>query len=71
MRKTSPAEAALMLDSAFHIAVRSGLHCSSDAHRSIGTLENGGTVRISPNYFNSEEDIDHCLAALDICAKGL
>ena len=69
--KTPPAETALTLDSAFGIAVRSGLHCSSDAHRSLGTLDNGGAVRISPNYFNSEEDIDRCLEALDICAKGL
>jgi cysteine desulfurase family protein len=69
MDKTSPAEAALMLDSALNIAVRSGLHCSSDAHRSIGTLGNGGTVRISPNYLNCEDDIDRCLEALDICAN--
>jgi cysteine desulfurase family protein len=71
MDKISPGEAALMMDSAFKIAVRGGLHCSSDAHRSIGTLENGGAVRIRPNYCNCEEDIDRCLEALDICAKGL
>ena len=69
--KTPAADAALMMDAAFNIAVRSGLHCASDAHRSIGTLESGGTVRISPNFFNSEEDIDHCLMALEICAEGL
>jgi cysteine desulfurase family protein len=71
MENTPPAEAALLLDSAFSICVRGGLHCSSDAHRSIGTLEKGGTVRISPNYLNCEEDIDHCLEALQICARGL
>ena len=71
----SPADAALMMDSAFNIAVRSGLHCAADAHRHIGTLDTGGTVRISPNYLNSEEDIKTCLNALEICAtsqvKGL
>jgi cysteine desulfurase family protein len=66
----APGEAALMLDAAFDIAVRSGLHCASDAHRAAGTLENGGTVRISPGYMNTLEDIEACLAALRICAKS-
>ncbi|MDR1204934.1 MAG: aminotransferase class V-fold PLP-dependent enzyme [Peptococcaceae bacterium] len=64
----SPGEAALMLDAAFGIAVRSGLHCASDAHRAAGTLESGGTVRISPGCMNTLEDIEACLAALRICA---
>ena len=67
---TSAADAALMLDAAFSIAARGGLHCSADAHRSIGTLEGGGTLRISPNLFNTEDDIDRCLSALEACAKG-
>ena len=65
---TSSADAALMMDAAFNIAVRGGLHCAPDAHRSAGTLESGGTVRISPNYLNSEDDIDLCLSALEACA---
>ena len=71
MGNMDPAQAALMLDSAFNIAVRSGLHCAADAHRTAGTLERGGTLRVSPGYFNNEEDIDQCLMALSICAKGL
>jgi cysteine desulfurase family protein len=71
LEKTSPAAAALMMDSAFQIAVRSGIHCAADAHRSAGTLENGGALRISPNYFNTPRDIDICLEALEFCAKGL
>jgi cysteine desulfurase family protein len=66
-----PTDAAIILDTAYNIAVRSGLHCAADAHRHIGTLDSGGTVRISPNFFNTEEDIDNCLAALKTCAKGL
>jgi cysteine desulfurase family protein len=58
------AEAAFMLDSAFGIAVRSGLHCAPDAHRVLGTLERGGTVRISVGCFNTEADIDRCIEAL-------
>ena len=68
--KMSPVEAALMLDSAFNIAVRSGLHCASDAHQSIGTLQTDGTLRLSPNYFNTEADIDRALTALAVCAQG-
>jgi len=71
LEKTSPAEAALMMDSAFQIAVRSGLHCAADAHRSTGTLEKGGALRISPNHLNTAGDIDLCLNALELCARGL
>ncbi|MCL2864415.1 MAG: aminotransferase class V-fold PLP-dependent enzyme [Lachnospiraceae bacterium] len=66
----SVAEAALIMDSAFQIAVRSGLHCAPDAHQTAGTLKTGGTLRISPNYFNTTEDINQCLEALQLIAKG-
>jgi cysteine desulfurase family protein len=56
-------QAAAILDSAFDIAVRAGLHCAVDAHRSFGTLD-GGTIRASAGYFNSPEDIDRCLEAV-------
>ena len=65
------ADAALMMDAGFNIAVRSGLHCSVDAHHTTGTLSSGGTLRISPGHFNCEQDIEQCLTALSICAKGL
>lgn len=39
------------------IAVRAGLHCAPWAHRWLGTLEGGGTVRVSAGFFNTEEDI--------------
>ncbi|MDR2438692.1 MAG: aminotransferase class V-fold PLP-dependent enzyme [Planctomycetaceae bacterium] len=64
LEKYSPVQAALILDSSFHIAVRGGLHCAADAHRFMNTLENGGTLRISPNYFNENQHIDCCLDAL-------
>ena len=37
-------------------AVRAGLHCAPEAHRTAGT-SNRGTVRISVSYFNTERDI--------------
>jgi cysteine desulfurase family protein len=64
-----PARAALILDSEFGIAVRAGLHCAPDAHRTLGTLERGGTVRISAGCFNTENDIDRCVEALSVLAK--
>jgi cysteine desulfurase family protein len=64
LKKFSPEQAANILDSSFGIAVRSGLHCAADAHRAMNTIENGGTLRISPNYFNELQHIDLCLDAL-------
>jgi len=61
-------EAAVILDQAFDIAVRSGLHCAPDAHRTLGTLESG-TIRISPGYFNTEKDLDTMLTALASLAE--
>jgi selenocysteine lyase/cysteine desulfurase len=58
-----PAEIGFRLDSEYDIAVRVGLHCAPTAHRSIGTFP-GGTIRVSPGYFNSGEDIEIFLRAL-------
>jgi cysteine desulfurase family protein len=64
----NPAQAALILDNTFGIAVRAGLHCAPDAHRTLGTLDRGGTIRISVGYFNTDEDIDRCVGALTAIA---
>ncbi len=39
------------------ISVRSGLHCAPWSHRWLDTLDIGGSVRVSPGFFNSIEDI--------------
>lgn len=57
------AEAGFILDHQFDIAVRTGLHCAPDAHRSIGTYPSG-TVRVSPGYFNTEEHINTFIQAV-------
>lgn len=44
------------LDHGFDIAVRAGLHCAPLAHRMLGTLP-GGTVRLSPGWSTTSEDI--------------
>jgi len=45
------------------MCVRVGLHCAPDAHRTIGTFP-VGTVRVSPGWFNTHEEIDRFLAAV-------
>ena len=45
------------------VAVRAGLHCAPLAHRTAGTLE-GGTVRLSPSFFTSPEQIDRFCSLL-------
>lgn len=57
-------EVGMILDNSFEIAVRPGLHCAPYLHRQLGTAPEGA-VRISPGYFNTEDDIDRCLSALE------
>jgi cysteine desulfurase family protein len=57
------AEIGGILDQAFDIAVRPGLHCAPYIHRSLGTFPDG-TVRASPGPFNTEADIDELAQAL-------
>ncbi len=57
-------EVGMILDNSFQIAVRPGLHCAPYLHRQLGTAPEGA-VRISPGYFNTEEDIHRCLSALE------
>lgn len=57
------AETGFILDHQFDIGVRTGLHCAPDAHRSIGTFP-AGTVRVSPGYFNTREDIHTFIEAV-------
>ena len=65
-----PQDISIYLDQIFDIGVRSGLHCAPYAHEAIGTLYAGGTVRISPGYFTTEEEIDACVEALGIISRG-
>ena len=58
------AEIAFIMDKVFDIACRSGLHCSPSAHRTIGTLGRG-TVRFSFSLFNTAEEVDLTLEALE------
>ncbi len=59
-----------ILDEAFDIAVRPGLHCAPYIHRAIGTFPEG-TVRVSPGPFSTAEDMDRLGQALSEIAGGV
>ncbi len=59
----SSSELALALDEDYGIMARSGLHCAPSAHRTIGTFPEG-TLRLSPGYFTTREDIEHTVEAI-------
>lgn len=58
-------EVGTILSQDFDIAVRTGYHCAPFVHDFLGTKENEGTVRVSVGYFNTSEDIEALLGALD------
>jgi cysteine desulfurase/selenocysteine lyase len=63
-----PTDLGVALDQDFEVAVRTGLHCAPLAHRTIGTFPTG-TVRLSPGYFTTFEEVDWVVAALDGLAR--
>ena len=52
----------------YGIAVRAGAHCAPRLHSALGTKEQGA-VRFSFSYFNTEEEIDKALFAVNRIAK--
>ena len=63
------AEITARLEEDFGILTRCGLHCAPSAHRTLGTFPRG-TVRLSPGWFNTEEDIDRALQAVKAVSAG-
>jgi selenocysteine lyase/cysteine desulfurase len=49
-------------------AVRAGLHCAPEAHRTAGTLETG-TVRVSVSAFNTKRELRGLAAAVEEIAR--
>lgn len=59
-----PQELAALLDSAYHIQVRAGIHCAPRMHATLGTSPRG-TVRMSISpHSTTEEEIDTAIAAM-------
>ena len=68
LRGYEPGEVGAILDEAFDIKVRTGLHCAPAAHKTLGTYPLG-TIRLSPGYFNTVEEIELTLHALEKIAR--
>jgi selenocysteine lyase/cysteine desulfurase len=59
-----PQEFAMLLDTAYSIQVRAGLHCAPKMHQALGTIDTGGTVRFSLGPFNTREEIETTIQAV-------
>lgn len=53
-----PQELAAALEASHRIQCRAGLHCAPRMHAVLGTTAGGGTLRLSPGYFTTLEEID-------------
>jgi cysteine desulfurase family protein len=65
-----PSEVGLRLDEEYNILCRVGLHCSPAAHRTISTFP-AGTLRLSLGIFNTEDDVDAAVHAINRIVQGL
>lgn len=59
-----PQDLAAILDADFDIQTRAGLHCAPGAHRSLGTLETGGTLRVSVGASTTLLEVRHFVESL-------
>ena len=57
------------LDTEYGIMTRVGLHCAPSAHKTLGTYPEG-TIRFSFGYFNTEEETDAAVRALEKLSKS-
>ena len=62
-KSLAAAEVGGILDQAFDVAVRPGLHCAPYIHRALKTFPEG-TIRVSPGPFSTPEDMDVLAEAL-------
>lgn len=57
-------DVASILNEEYDICVRSGYHCAPYIHDFIGSIQYGGTVRVSVGAFNTIDDINNLIEAL-------
>jgi cysteine desulfurase/selenocysteine lyase len=60
----APSEVGLRLDDDYGVMCRVGLHCAPTAHKTIGTFPDG-TVRFGLSAFNTGEEVETALAAVE------
>lgn len=64
VRGQASSETALLLEREAGVMCRAGLHCAPEAHKTIGTFPDG-TVRLSPGFFNTVEEVDFVVSAVE------
>jgi cysteine desulfurase/selenocysteine lyase len=65
-----PQEFAAVLEMSAGVECRAGLHCAPRMHEALGTLGSGGTVRLSPGWATTAEEIDFALVAISQAASA-
>ena len=65
----APQELGAALESAFGLQCRAGFQCAPRMHESLGTTAGGGTLRFSPGYATTIEEIDLAITALQEVAS--
>ena len=63
-------QAAFELDAEYGIQTRVGLHCAPSAHETLGTYPTG-TIRFSFGWWNTPEQVDLALTALQEICHGI
>ena len=64
-----PGDVGVMLDVDHNIATRTGLHCAPLVHRQLAIEATHGGVRFSIGAFNTEEEVDAAIHAIESIAK--
>lgn len=64
-----PADVAVLVEQIAGVQVRSGHHCAARIHEQLGTAA-GGTVRASFGPFNTEDDVDALVGAIETITGG-
>lgn len=63
-------EVGMILDEDYHIAVRTGYHCTPLLHKHLKDESCGGTVRASVSWFSDEKDVKCLVNAVEEIAEG-
>jgi cysteine desulfurase/selenocysteine lyase len=64
-----PQELAAVLEATHRIQCRAGLHCAPRMHAALGTTAGGGTLRLSPGYSTTLDEIDLVCGTLEEMAS--
>jgi cysteine desulfurase/selenocysteine lyase len=65
-----PQDFAAALDGSFGVQCRAGLHCAPRMHAALGTIAQGGLVRLSPGWATTPVEINRALEAIAAIASA-